>query len=216
MLASRAGKGQFRLMKPPLAKTCKITEGSAFRKPQVRHAPFTFNPTVLEPVDGYPRLAHKLVAMVARTSAVDLLNARLRKYREVVALALLVPLLFSCADENDDSVVEIATLWIDNSVPAVEVPATSRVNETLEIKFGAEGNSCVSYESTDIELTPDGPVVTPYNRRKTNVICSQFRYYIEHRALLAFDSPGMHLVHIHGIGRDANLVDFAYAIDVSE
>jgi hypothetical protein len=111
----------------------------------------------------------------------------------VMALALMT--LVGCID--DDSVIEPGVV-VSGPHPWIDVPDAATVGIPFTVRIFTYGNGCISVHSTEVEMLGDTPVVTPYDRRRTEGVCIQKLCNFVHEARLSFDSPGKQLILFRG------------------
>jgi hypothetical protein len=113
------------------------------------------------------------------------------------AFVLAALSLAACTDDRD--VVEVGTAYRDRDVQEVEAPASVRPGAAFAVRVVTAGGGCITEDRTDVELTADGAVVTPYDRRHIpgeNEGCILLLAPIYHVASLALSTPGDATVHV--------------------
>jgi hypothetical protein len=105
-------------------------------------------------------------------------------------LVLLASLVSSGCD-ND--VIELGL--IEN----IDVPRRSTIGAPIVVRITTEGVCGVSFERTDVEVTPDFADVFPLDRRSGSDggACPLILYHFEHEATVRFDTAGAKAIRIH-------------------
>jgi hypothetical protein len=117
----------------------------------------------------------------------------------LAATLALVVLATAC----DDSVVEIGVIE-DNEAHArvdIEVPSSVRRDELALVRVTTYGNSCVSIEDTEVDITATGAEITPYNRTTPPTCTADLRLF-KHEAQVSFNTLGTKTILVTGRSLD--------------
>ena len=111
-------------------------------------------------------------------------------------MTALSKLFILAAAACTDTVVEVGVIEHDGPVNA-NVPSNANIGQSLLVGLATYGDGCVSFERTDVELSPDAARITPYDvRREGN--CPQIQLEISHDVDLVFETAGPKTISITG------------------
>ena len=117
--------------------------------------------------------------------------------------------VMSCADTPPTvhkTVVDVGEVWIENSRPQIQAPATAAVGSAFAVDVTTIGDGCYAAESTDVVQSADGGELTPYDRHivplEPHSACPAIALLLAHSGEFQFASPGAKLITIHGAGAD--------------
>jgi hypothetical protein len=125
----------------------------------------------------------------------------------------------ACDDPNALEVIRVVgALELDAEQP--QIPDTMTAGVPSEITFWTNGNSCVEGGDTEVDITGDLALVTPYDfKRVSGGGCYDDRRYFEHRAKVVFDEPGTAEIVIVYSGNGGYVRQYGtrvYTVEVSQ
>ena len=124
------------------------------------------------------------------------------------ALLLAAVLLTACSDD----VIKVGVI---QGTP--DVPTTVTAGQPFVVRITTGGNSCYEHERTDVEETPYGALVVPYDRYHVpgeGSGCPQILQSIQHEATVVLDAPGSQTVRVRGLNRGSRAgVPFEETVD---
>jgi hypothetical protein len=115
---------------------------------------------------------------------------------------LALTVLVACSDGYD--VVELG------EIQRIEMPESTAIGVPFVVRAVTQGDLCVSFERTDVELFADRAEVWAYDRRHVpgdDEACPQLLVLIPHDATLQFDHAGTMTVVFHGSIRHGSIRD---------
>ncbi len=121
--------------------------------------------------------------------------------RKLRLSAVALSFVFACGSPFDVPVSRLGTLLDIGEGLEIDVPDSARVRQAFDIEVKTQGNGCVSFGGTEVEV--EGRIVDfrPFDLSPAdgNTVCTQILNVFEHRASVQFDQPGPVTVRIHGM-----------------
>lgn len=129
---------------------------------------------------------------------------------------ILIPtlVLLACGSPTDPGVRVLATVGMffpDD--PSIEVPDSVDAGVPFEIRVRTYGDGCTGPGPTEVVVTPDATVVSPYNFHDGGPICDASLTVLPHAASVTLHTPGTARLVVRG-HLDPPGVDEAFEYDV--
>ena len=144
---------------------------------------------------------------------------RVRRHLGRLLVAIGALTLPACDDPNALEVLRVVGA-LELGVRQAQIPDTMTAGVPSEITFWTSGGICVQGGDTEVDITGDLALVTPYDFLTNGGVCGLLPLRLfEHRANVVFDEPGTAEIVIVYSGNGTYLRQYGtrvYTVEVSQ
>jgi len=124
-----------------------------------------------------------------------------KRIRVVLSWVCLVTAIVACGSPTvpgeELRLAAIGHYYHDD--PRITLPNTAMVGEPVVLRVNSYGGGCTRKGETRTEITPDGPVVLPYDYvDRSRFTCNRKLHIFSHEAVLVFEERGEVRVTVKG------------------